>query len=265
MIKPNESLEHNSEREINSINNDGRWKSKTISSSVKKDWLAVGFVNLAMRLKRENMAEDDIWRALMKIKQAGKCYVSKGEIFAVLYKIGQELNLTVNFQIWIPDNDEDSIRLGIQLYAALLFCPDHSDEAKRISLFFEPLIINETLATVLSATFNNLEQSNNGIQDYTPINLWYNHLYKSLDSRFNFSLNSSVIALSSLEQLNQLQKLDPPYLARYGRPFNSADMINKLGSPGQIKFQVLRFHLHNFVLKLHRCRVESIDASTPPG
>ena len=265
MIKPNESLEHNSEREINSINNDGRWKSKTISSSVKKDWLAVGFVNLAMRLKSENLAEDDIWRALMKIKQAGKCYVSQGEMFAVLYQIGLELNLTVNFPTWIPDDDDDSIRLGIQLYAALLFCPDHTDEAKRISLFFEPLIINETLATVLSATFNNLEQSNNGIQDYTPINLWYNHLYKRLDSRFNFSLDSSVIALSSLDQLTQLKKLDPPYLARYDRPFNSADMTHKLGSPGQIKFQVLRFHLHNFVLKLHTCRVESIDASTPPG
>ena len=80
-------------------------------------------------------------------------------------------------------------------------------------MFFESLLNNHSLGTVLAATFNNLEDS--GIQGNTAINMWYKYLYKEFDSRFNFSLGQSVIAISTIEQLKELSKLDPPYLDQY--------------------------------------------------
>ena len=75
---------------------------------------------------------------------------------------------------------------------------------------------DNSLGTVLSATFNNLEPKlGNDIKDYTAMNMWYNYLYKELDTKYNFSLAASVIALSTTEQLVELEKLDPPYFREY--------------------------------------------------
>ena len=118
------------------------------------------------------------------------------------------------------------------MYVALLYCPDHHDEAKRLSLFFESLLTNHTLGTVLAATFNNLEtRLDNDKMDYTTMHMWHNYLYKELDARYNFSLGPSVIALSTTEQLVELAKLDPPYLREYGQLEEAASQ--KLDLPGQ--------------------------------
>ena len=124
----------------------------------------------------------------------------------------QELKVGINFNAWLADDDH-AVKIGFQLYAALLFCPNHQDEAKRLSLFFESLITSHPLTTVMSATFNNLGSSNNGIQDYTAMKMWFNYLYREFDTTLNFSLGPNVIALSTEKQLRDLAMLDPPYLS----------------------------------------------------
>ena len=141
--------------------------------------------------------------------------MSTDKIPDVLFELGQELELKVDFNIWIPD--DKSVILGFQMYEALRYCPGFQDEAKRLSLFFETLLADQSLGTILSATFNNLEpRRGNDIQDYTAMNMWHNFLYKELEARYNFSLGPSVIALSTTEQLVELAKLDPPYLREFG-------------------------------------------------
>ena len=51
----------------------------------------------------------------------------------------------------------------------------------------------------------------NTIEDYTAINMWY----KELDTRYNFSVGPTVVALSTTEQLKELAKLDSPYLGEH--------------------------------------------------
>ena len=133
----------------------------------------------------------------------------------VLFEFGQHLRLNWGFYTWLP-NDE-SVKLGFQMYEALHFCADHQDEGKRLSLFFESLLTGHTLGTVLASTFNNLEpRLDTGIQDYTAMTMWHNYLYKELDTRYNFSLGPSVIVLSTSEQLQELARLEPPYLREFG-------------------------------------------------
>ena len=119
------------------------------------------------------------------------------------------------------------------MYEALRYCPGYQDEAKRLSWFFESLLTDHSLGTVVAATFNNLEpRRGNDIQDYTTMNMWHNYMYKELDARYNFSLGPSVIALSTTEQLVELAKLDPPYLQEYGQlEVAASDKLDLSGQP----------------------------------
>ena len=230
----NKSSEVVQERKID--NRSGVWKLKKGEESSYKIWPLVGFINLAEGLDKHNRTEAETWKALLKYKKEmptgkrGAQCMSSLDIPYVLFELGEELNLNLDFNIWLP-NDE-YVTLGFQMYAALRYCPSYQDEAKRLSLFFESLLTDHSLGTVVAATFNNLEpRLGNRIHDYTTMNMWHNYLYKELDARYNFSLGPSVIALSTTEQLVELAKLDPPYLREYGQLEEATS--EKLDLPGQ--------------------------------
>ena len=109
------------------------------------------------------------------------------------------------------------------MYEVVRFCPDHQHEATRLSVLFQHLLTEHSLGTVVAATFNNVDASD--IQDNTTMNMWHKYLYKELDSRFNFSLGQSVIALSTVDQLKELAKLDPPYLDKYEEIVKCTDQL----------------------------------------
>ena len=216
------SLELAQERDTSSRKGDGEWKLKQNQESKDMTWDLVGLINLAEKLDGDMNREGQAWKALLKFKEeltTGSCgsgCMCTDHIPEVLFELGQELRLNIGFNTLLPD--DYSVKLGFQMYVALLYCPDHHDEAKRLSLFFESLLTNQTLGTVLAATFNNLETGlDSDIMDYTTMHMWHNYLYKKLDARYNFSLGASVIALSTTEQLVELAKLDPPYLREYGQ------------------------------------------------
>ena len=151
--------------------------------------------------------------------------MSRSKIPDVLFDLGQELELDLDFNTCLPNGD--SVLLGFQMYEALIYCPGHQDEARRLSLFFESLLADQSLGTVLAATFNNLElRRGNAIMDYTAMNIWYNQLYRELDAMYNFSLGPSVMALSTVEQLHELTKLDPPYMGEYKGHIYAANGMN---------------------------------------
>ena len=86
------------ERDIDTSNNDDDWKLKKMVDSVNRDWLLVGFVNLAQELKGKNIEEAVAWKTLLKYKGTGKeaCFSCIGNgcdrgAYALLFQIGQEL------------------------------------------------------------------------------------------------------------------------------------------------------------------------------
>ena len=87
----------------------------------------------------------------------------------------------------------------------------------RLEVFFKHILTNERLTSVVASTIHNLKpRAGDSIKDLSPVELWYNEL----DARYNFSLGPAVIALSTTEQLEQLTKLDPPYL----KPYNDIEL-----------------------------------------
>ena len=121
-------------------------------------------------------------------------------------RVAQELNLTIGFDGWIPEAD---LGLGAKIYLVIRECSQHFVEAAKLSVFFESLLTNHSIETVVAATINSIQpRGGNALKDFTAINKWYDEL----DKRYNFSIGPIVAALSNTDQLKQLKKLDPPFL-----------------------------------------------------
>ena len=114
--------------------------------------------------------------------------------------------MTITFDSWIPDDD---LALGAQLLSAIKYYPHNMVDAAKMSVFFEFLLTNHNLETVVAATMNSIQpRVGDTIKDFTAINMWF----EELDKRYNFSIGPIVATLSTTEQLKQLKTLDPPYL-----------------------------------------------------
>ena len=119
--------------------------------------------------------------------------------------------MTIGFDSWIP---EDDLALGAQLLSAIKYYPHNMVDAAKMSVFFEFLLTNYSLKTVVAATINSIQpREGDTIKDFTAINMWF----EELDKRYNFSIGPIVVVLSTTEQLKQLKTLDPPYLKNANR------------------------------------------------
>ena len=114
--------------------------------------------------------------------------------------------LPSHWNTWIRDED---IPLGMELYSAIYYCPDHLKEAKYLSLFFNHILTEQTLRTVVATTFHNIQPNGGGwIKDFSAVNMWY----KRLEARYNFSLGPSILGSITSDKLSELVTLHPPYL-----------------------------------------------------
>ena len=104
---------------------------------------------------------------------------------------------------------EEDLAFGIELYSVIYHCPSNILEAAKLAVFFESLLTNYNLNTVVAATLHNI-QPNNNVEDFTAINMWY----ERLEERYNFSLGPAIIGLMTSDNLMELSKLDPPYLMK---------------------------------------------------
>merc|ERR1712004_647379 len=97
---------------------------------------------------------------------------------------------------------------GIELYSALYYCPEELVEAAKLSKFFESLITNENLNTVVAATMHNIQpRAGDNIKDFTAINMWY----QRMDERYNFSLGEAILPLMTTDDMKQMEKFTPPF------------------------------------------------------
>ena len=173
------------------------------------------------------MNQRDIWRSLLgnrwRIKniKESNC-LNENQVAEVIYETGKEHKLRYDVSTSVPEED---LAFGIQLYAAIHSCPDHLVEAAKIFHFFETLISNKTLNTVVAATMQNIQpNADENIKDFTAVNIWY----ERLDERYNFSLGPVVLPLLTSDSLERLKSLDPPYLKDLEAKINGDNNMSAL-------------------------------------
>ena len=103
-------------------------------------------------------------------------------------------------------------------------------EATIPSSFFESLLINHNLNTVVAATMENIQpRAGDNIKDFTAINMWY----ERLDERYNFSLGSNIFPLMTSDNLKQLAMLDPPFMNKINSRINDVKFNNMASISGK--------------------------------
>lgn len=168
-------------------------------------------MNLVQQSRINNVVEQEVRNSLLKqrwseqILKHSPC-LDQFQEATVIGNVARELNFTHLISSWVSDED---VEFGLELFSIVHNCPSLSVEAAQLSLFYEPLLINHSLTSVVAAAMHNIQPRGGGnIKDFTAVNMWY----EKLDKRYNFSLQEVLTALSSEEQMMKLKLLDPPYL-----------------------------------------------------
>ena len=180
-------------------------------------------MNLERQRKVNNIEKTVVMNALLKhrwskeILNDSPC-LDENQEYMVMAKTARELSLASGVTSWVPDED---IAVGIEMYSIVHNCPASSVEAAKLSVFFDSLLTDQNLNSVVAATMHNIQPlAGDKITDFTAINMWYDRL----DARYNFSLGTSILGLMSTDQLNQMGQLDPPYLKDYKDYINFDNM-----------------------------------------
>ena len=202
---------------------DNSWKVKSDQTHSRDSRKMRTVLVLVREARKHKVSERDIWNSVLKqrwnINTLGKKkgYLSGDEVYQKIIKAAQDINLTITFDSWIP---EDDLALGAQLLSAIKYYPHNMVDAAKMSVFFEFLLTNHNLETVVAATMNSIQpRGGDIIRELTVINTWY----EELDGRYNFSMGPVVSALSTSEQLKQLKRLDPPFLEDFDGTSKSYD------------------------------------------
>ena len=115
----------------------------------------MAIMNLVHRSKVQRVDKDKVLKTVLKhrwdieILKTNSC-LNDGQLFEVIYKVGQDLNLINGSNLWSWIHDED-LSFGIELFSALHYCPEKLIEAAKLSKLFESLITNHSLNTVVAA------------------------------------------------------------------------------------------------------------------
>ena len=232
---------------IHNRNEKNVWKIKNDHTSKEKDMNMMTIMNLIRESRIMEIDESKIWETSLKHKwevealQTKDC-LNENQVAEVIFKIGEELNLTYDWNEWIPE--EEDLRLAVELYAALHNCSDKLKEAAKLSEFYESLLTNENLNTVMTATMHNIPpRAGDNIKDFTTINMWY----QRLDERYNFSLGSKILPLMTTKILTQTVALDPPFLRKY-EGINDSLQNDISANVGTLSNRGEIFHYQHYIL-----------------
>ena len=172
----------------------------------------MAIMNLVRESKKKNLSQKEVWNSLITWRWTEEQIVSdyvcldEGLESNVIEMAAAQLRLVHGIVPWV--NGED-LAFGLELYSVIHNCPSHLEEAAKLSIFFESLLTNDNLNSVVAATMENIQpRAGNNIKDFTSINMWY----KRLDKRYNFSLGPAILPMLTTDNLKQLTMLDPPYL-----------------------------------------------------
>ena len=169
-------------------------------------------MNLARERRMNNGSEREVWISLLKHRWTaqilnGSLCLDESQENMVILLTAQELNLRFGVMPWVPEED---LIFGLELYFSIHMCSYNLiAETAKLSVFFESLLTNHSLNSVVAATMQNIQpRAGDNIKDFTAINMWY----ERLDERYNFSLGPNILPMLTSDNLTQFEVLDPPYL-----------------------------------------------------
>ena len=151
------------------------WK---LGSALKgeKSMNMMAIASLVRVSKLNNVKRETIWQILSRhrwsadiLKWNSGC-LNDSQITEVIKGTGEALNLRFGPNVtWIPEED---LPFVIELYSTLQHCPDHLKEAAQLSVFFESLVTEHNLNTVVASTMHNVQpRVGDNIRDLTSISL----------------------------------------------------------------------------------------------
>ena len=186
-------------------------------------------MNLARERRMNNVSEREVWISLLKHRWTaqilnGSLCLDESQENMVILLTAQELNLRFGVMPWVPEED---LIFGLELYFSIHMCSYNLiAETAKLSVFFESLLTNHSLNSVVAATMQNIQpRAGDNIKDFTAINMWY----QRLDERYNFSLESNILPLMTSDNLEHLKTLDPPYLQHHKGVINEDKMSSLFG------------------------------------
>ena len=206
-------------------NEEQQWKQEN-HKTIDGTKIVLMVMNLVQHSRLNKVDERDLQIALLKHKEeiisnSGFGCLKESEEHDVVEKASQELGLMHDVDSWFPWISDDDMSFGMELYSMIHYCPPITVEAAKLAAFFESLLTNESLNTVVAATIHNIQpRAGDNIKDFNAINMWY----ERLDERYNFALASAILGLQTSESLDQLAAFDPPYLREYRDTINKQDM-----------------------------------------
>ena len=206
------------------------WNRKLNLATLYKNVNVMTTMNLVRQSKINNVDEDEVWRALLRNRWGEKILLgspclAEHEEYSVISDTAKDLNLVMRgVDPWA--NEEDLV-LGMQLYSIIHSCPSNLVEAAKLSLFFENLLTNHSLNSVVAATMHSIQpMAGDNVKDFTAVNMWYERLAR----RYNFSLGSNIHGLLTSEKLKNLLALDPPYMKDNKSVANDTILLGKIKS-----------------------------------
>ena len=189
-------------------------------------------VNLIQKSRLQNKTED-LQKIILQrrwtqeILTTSPC-LGKTGVSSVINDVKKELNLEYKEYDHISDED---IELGLELYSYLHYCQRGVVESAELSVFFEMLLTNHSLETLVASTMNNLQpRVGENVKDLAAMNLWF----KELENKLNLSLGSLLVSLFSTTDLIKLDQLEPPFLGRNKSSFTLCLFENDCGDLLQV-------------------------------
>ena len=241
------------------------------------DWqLATGFVcrlptpssnlgdivRLVRKSKTQKIEPEKIWRevltqrwsvdTLRNTEQSSYCLDTNTEA-KVITDINSKLNLTEGGGTETLEGEQD-FQLVLQIFSLLRFCPtSHLVNAVKVGLFFQQLLDNHSMRTVVLTLMNMIKPGEIGRNE--NINLLY-ELFNKLDDEYDFQLGPTLLSLSSTSQIRQMSKLDLPYLREYKQMImkcverqDCVELDEVLQSPGMSMYLIFSFQ-NTFIFKV---------------
>ena len=186
----------------------------------------MAIMNLVRESKKKNLSKKEVWNSLITWRWTEEQIVNdnicldESQESNVIEMAAAQLRLVHGIVPWV--NGED-LAFGLELYSVIHNCPSHLEEAAKLSIFFESLLTNDNLNSVVAATMENIQpRAGDNIKDFTAINMWY----ERLDERYNFSLGSNILPLMTTDNLEQLAALDPPFMKEMKAVINDTQNDN---------------------------------------
>ena len=262
-IKDNETQQNPDVLDLNES-----WKPET--ESMYEGSLLFETVDLVSQGMRQKLDADSLWETLLrhrwskKILRDSSPHLTEETKDLVLRDVNRELRLTYSEAVV----SDEELLLGSKLFFVLHYYLDTLEESAKLSIFYNDLLRNQNLRTIVQATLDNVLPGTEAIRDFAGMVQFFNEL----DSIYHFTkdLTPSMMAILSFDQLEELTQIGMNFLDVYKDIITQcleeqkckhfSDVVNGLG-----KYACNQYTSCSHVLNTDRRRIHGCESPCPPA